>query len=134
MDVKMNLLGVTFLVVIFLTLLIISRPTKRPAPKFSKERRACPRHKTSLRIRYKTPVEEGVSWIRDISESGARLFLNRALRSLEIGKSLEIEIDLPDGSQPIAVQGNIVWAGENDAGLHFDKVEGDISKAIQYLE
>ena len=48
-----------------------------------------------LRIKYETSLEEGISWIRDISESGARLFLNKNLKFLQIGEPLKIEINLP---------------------------------------
>ena len=121
----------------FAILIFIGRYTKRSSPNrrmSARERRACPRHKTSLRIKYKTPLEEGVSWIRDISENGARLFLNKALKTLEIGKQLGIEISLPDDPQPILVRGNIVWSEEDSAGFNFQEVaQGDINRILAYI-
>lgn len=93
-----------------------------------------PRYKTSLRIKYKTPIDEGISWIKDISKSGARLFLNNTLRTVGVGEPLEIEINLPYDVQPILVKGNIVWAQDNDAGFHFvEAIQEDIDKIIQYV-
>ena len=138
MEVEIHLLGLSFLMLVLAALLIISNYGKKSTsfkkpPK--KERRACPRYKTSLRIKYKTPLEEGISWIRDISESGARLFLNKTLKTLEIGESLGIEINLPDNPQPTIIQGNIVWSREDDAGFDFDRViQGDINRIIQYID
>ena len=132
-----NLLGISVLMLFFAALLIIGHYGRRPGKvkKPSKgERRAHPRYKTSLRVRYKTPLEEGISWIRDISESGARLFLNRALKTLEAGEPLGMEIHLPSERQPIAVQGSIVWSKEEDAGFRFDEVmEEDLNRILQYV-
>lgn len=137
MNVAMNLLSVSILILIFAILLIISN-YKKPAgfKKPSKEeRRAHPRYKTSLRIKYITPIEEGVSWIKDISEKGARLFLNNTLKTLEIGESLGIEINIPYDLQPIIVNGNIVWLKEDNAGINFDNVvQGDLNRVIQYIK
>ena len=137
MNVAMNLLSVSILILIFAILLIISHYEKKPT-RFKKpskeERRAYPRYKTSLRIKYKTPLEEGISWIRDLSEKGARLFLNNTLKTLEVGGSLDIEINLPYDTQPVFIQGNIVWFEGNDAGFQFEKiVQGDINRIIQYI-
>ena len=137
MDVAMNLLGVSVLILIFVILLIISnygkKPTRFKKPS-KKERRACPRYKTSLRIKYATSIEEGVSWIKDISEKGARLFLNNTLKTLEVGESLGIEINLPYDTQPVFIQGNIVWFEDDDAGFQFEKiVQEDINRIIQYV-
>ena len=142
MNTGIYLLGVSILILVFAILLIISNYGGTSASVLSKsrkssekERRAHPRYSTSLRVKYKTPLEEGISWIRDISEGGARLFLNRTLKTLEIGESLGIEINLPHEVQPISIEGNIVWAKEEDAGINFDKVvEGDINRIIEYVK
>ena len=142
MDVAIYLLGVSILILVFAILLIIGNYSKTSAASLSKarksseeERRTYARYKTSLRVKYKTPLEEGISWIRDISEGGARLFLNRTLKTLEIGESLGIEISLPHETQPISIEGNIVWSKEDDAGINFDKVvEGDINRIIKYVK
>jgi hypothetical protein len=137
MDIEINLLGISILILIFAFLLMISSNEKKSAtvkepPR--KEKRAYPRYKTSLRIKYESPLEEGISWIRDISKGGARLFLNNSLKTLKIGESLGIEINLPDDPQPIIVQGNIVWSKENDAGFNFDNViQGNIDSVIRYI-
>ena len=138
MYVEINLFGVSILLLIFAILLAISQPRRAPATASSrppnKERRAHPRYKTSLRIKYKTPLEEGISWIKDISKSGARLFLNNTLKTLGIGDSLEIEIALPYEAQPVTVQGNIVWSKDEDAGFQFEKIlQGSIERIIQYV-
>jgi hypothetical protein len=115
-------------------LLMIGNYEKKPAA-FKNEKRAYPRYKTSLRIKYTTPLEEGISWIKDISEKGARLFLNSTLKTLEIGESLGIEINVPYDPQPIIIQGNIVWSKEDDAGINFGNVvQGDINSIIQYVK
>lgn len=133
----MPLIGVVFLILILVTLFTVDYYAKRP-PKpekpAEKERRAYPRYKTSLRIRYKTPSEEGVSWIKDISEGGARLFLNKTLKTLNVGESLGIEISLPNDTDPIVIEGNIVWSTNDDAGFNFDKIlQGDVNRIIQHI-
>ncbi len=142
METVTYLLGISILILIFAILLIVSNyggtsasPLSKSRKSSEKERRTSPRYKTSLRVRYKTPLEEGISWIRDISEGGARLFLNKTLKTLEIGESLGIEITLPHEAQPISIEGNIAWAEEDDAGIDFDKVvEGDINRIIEYVK
>ena len=137
MGVDINLLGISILILIFAFLLIIGNYEKKPttAKKGSKkERRTCRRYKTPLRIKYKSPLEEGISWIKDISESGVRLFLNNNLKTLKIGESLRIEINLPDDPQPIIVQGNIIWSKGDDAGFNFDKIiQGTVSRVLGYI-
>ena len=134
----MNLFGVSVLILIFAMLFVIGNYGKK-SDRFKKrsknERRAHARYKTSLRIRYETSAEEGVSWIKDISEKGARLFLNNTLKTLEIGESLGIEIDMPYGLQSTLVRGNIVWLKEDNAGINFDNVvQGDLNRVIQYIK
>jgi hypothetical protein len=137
MQLKIDLLGATFLLTIFVALLALSYPSssKTRPKKVKKERRAYPRYKTSLRIKYKTPLEEGISWIKDISMGGAQLFLNKTLKSLRKGQSLEIEIDLPYEAQPVFVRGNIVWAKGENGGFRFNKVlQGDLNRILQYIQ
>ena len=134
MDVDIHLLGISGLILLLAALLIIGNYIEKPAAS-KKERRAHPRYKTSLRIKYKTPLEEGISWIRDISEKGARLFLNSTLKTLEIGEFLGIEISVPYDPQPVIIRGNIVWAKEDDAGFNFgDVIQGDINRIMQYVK
>jgi hypothetical protein len=137
MYVEANLFSASILVLVFAVLLIIThskRTPARPRGPFKKERRSHPRYKTSLRIKYKTPIDEGISWIKDISRSGARLFLNNTLKTVAVGEPLEIEISLPYDVQPILVKGNIVWAQDSDAGLHFvEAIQEDIDKIIRYV-
>jgi hypothetical protein len=138
MYVEVNLFGASVLILIFAVLLVISQ-TRKPSPANARravkqERRAHPRYQTSLRIKYRTPLDEGISWIKDISQSGARLFLNSALQSLGIGEPLELEISLPSESQPICVKGNIVWSKDSDAGLRFaEAMSDDIDRIIQHV-
>ena len=96
------------------------------------ERRIHPRYSTSLRVKYyKPPLEEGISWIKDISRGGIRVFLDNPFK---IGTLLEIEISLPYDTQPVFAQSNIVWARENDAGLSFSEVDqDDINRIFQYI-
>ena len=134
MNAEMQLLSLSILLLLIVVLLYMENYTRRATTSFKKEKRVHPRHKASLRIKYKTPFEEGISWIKDISESGARLILNKTLKTLEIGQSLGIEINLPDYAQPIVIQGNIVWSKEDDAGFNFDRIEqGEIKSVIQYI-
>ncbi len=143
MYVEMNLFGASILLLIFAILALLSHSNRTPAASrrhlFSKrsdkkERRAYPRYKASLRVKYKTPLEEGVSWIKDISKGGARLFLTNTLKSLGIGEVLEIEVSLPTEPQPIMVKGNIVWFKDNDAGLCFaETIKEDIDKIMEFV-
>ena len=139
MYVEINLLSASILVLVFAVLLLISHSRRsQPVPAdsrmFKRERRDHPRYKTSIRIRYKTPLEEGISWIKDISRSGARIFLNNTLKTLGIGEQLAIEIDLPFTSNPIQVKGSIVWSRDEDAGFRFvEPGQGDIEKIIEFV-
>lgn len=141
MFIDIHLLGASVLILVFAILLVISQSrrtregTKSGRTRACKqERRAHPRYETSLRIKYKTQLEEGISWIKDISKSGARIFLNNTLKSLGVGEPLEIEIDLPYELQPISVKGNIVWAKENDAGFHFiEVIQDDIERLMRHV-
>ena len=134
---EIGLLGITgILILVFVTLLIVDNYGKRAKFKklSEKERRAYPRHKIALRIKYKTPLEEGISWIKDISEGGVRIFLNNILKTLEVGESLEVEINLPYDAPSIFIRGNIVWSKDNYAGFSFDEImQGDIKRMIQYI-
>ena len=138
MDFEIHLLGFSILILILAMLLLVSNYRKKPTAfkkGFKKERRAHSRYKTSLRVKYITSVEEGISWIKDISEKGARLFLNSNLKTLEIGESLGIEINVPYDLQSIIVRANIVWLKEDDAGINFSNVaQGDINRVIQYIK
>ncbi len=138
MSGEIGLLGITgLLILVFVTLLIVDNYGKRAKFKklSEKERRAYPRHKIALRIKYKTPLEEGISWIKDISEGGVRIFLNNILKTLEVGESLEVEINLPYDAPSIFIRGNIVWSKEDDAGINFgDVIQGDINRIIQYVK
>ncbi|MEE8359989.1 MAG: PilZ domain-containing protein [Candidatus Omnitrophota bacterium] len=137
MYIEANLFTASILILVFAILIILThsrRTPERPKGFFKKERRTYPRYQTSLRIKYKTPIEEGISWIKDVSRSGARLFLNNALKTVAIGQPLELEISLPSDTQPILVKGNIVWAQDTDAGFHFvEAMDGDIDKIIKYV-
>ena len=138
MGVNIYLLSVSVLILIFAALLIVGNyGTKAAGSKklSKKEKRTRPRYKTSIRIKYKTPLEEWISWIKDISEKGARLFLNSTLKSLEIGESLGIEISIPHDPQPVIIEGNIVWSREDDAGVDFANIiQGDINRIIKYIQ
>lgn len=95
-----------------------------------KEKRIFPRYRTLLRIKYKTPLEEGISWIKDISRGGARLFLN----NLSVGTVLAMEINLPYEQKSIFAQGNIEWSRGSDSGFSFGAVEqDDLTRIIQYI-
>ena len=137
MYIEANLFTASILILVFAILVLLThakRTVERPRGFFKKERRTYPRYETSLRIKYKTPIEEGISWIKDVSRSGARLFLNNALKTVAIGQPLELEINLPSDAQPILLKGNIVWAQDTDAGFHFiEAVDGDIDKIIKYV-
>ena len=139
MYVEVNLLGGSILVLVFVVLLIVGHsrrtiPGEQKRDAFARERRGAPRYKTSLRIRYKTPLEEGISWIKDISKSGARIFLNNTLKTLMIGEQLIIEIDMPFTADPVLVKGSIVWSRDEDAGFRFvESVQEDIEKIIKYV-
>jgi len=141
MDCDKGLFIICFLGIVFGALFLLGRPPsatsglKRRRRLFQKERRENHRYKTSLRIKYKTPsLEEGASWIRDISENGARLFLTNTLKALKIGTPLEIEIDIPQLIRSVSLRGNIVWSQENDAGLRFEEIsEGELKKVLQYV-
>lgn len=125
------------LILILVTLLIIYNYRRKSSnfnKLYHKEKRTYSRYKTTLRIYYKTQLEQGISWIKDISENGARLFLHKGLKTLKIGESLGIEINLPKENQSLFIEGNIVWFKDDDAGFNFDKIiKGDIKKLIQYV-
>ena len=113
-------------------LLCVSRREK-PIKILTEERRGRPRHKRTLRIQYKTDLEEGTSWIKDISESGARILLPRNPNTFQAGKHLKIEITLPDNTESTHVKGNIVWLKDREAGFHFKQItQGDIRKVVTY--
>ncbi len=141
MYVEINLFTASALVLVFAILLLLSHSKRTPnrprssAHDHSKiERRVHPRYQTSLRVKYKTTVEEGISWIKDISAGGARLFLNDTLKGLVIGQPLELEVNLPQEAAPIFVKGDIVWSAENDAGFRFiEIVQDDIEKIIRFV-
>lgn len=139
MDITINWLAFSALILFLAALVFISISSyKERATGFKepskKERRAYPRYKISLRIKYKVLLEEGVSWIKDISENGARIYLNNTLKTLEINESLGIKVYLPYESQPIFVLGNIVWSNGDEAGFHFEKIaQGDISRLMEYI-
>ena len=100
---------------------------------FKKERRIYPRYQTSLRAKYKTPAGEGMSWVKDISRSGVRLFLNQFF---EKGSLLELEISLPYDSKPVPAKAHVVWMNkdESDAGLSFSDVkQDDINRIFQHI-
>ena len=135
MSVETNLLLVSALILVFITLLMIGRPGKPKKGRPTKEeRRAHARYETALRVRYKTAVQEGISWIRDVSNGGVRIFLTGALKTLNIGESLEIEINIPNENKPVSVQGTIAWSREDVAGFSVDEaMQPDLSRVARYV-
>lgn len=144
MEIEIHLLIGSILIFALAIFLVISQYRERlPSPQLTgsvkrktrkRERRIYPRYKTSLRIKYKTPSEEGISWVKDISRGGVRVFLNDPFR---VGTSLKIEVNLPHDSSPILVQGSVVWKQEvqEDAGISFDEAEQkDINRIIRYID
>ena len=96
------------------------------------DRRNHPRFETSLRISYKTPIEEGISWVKDISRGGIRLFLDK---TLEIGTLMHLEIKLPYDRRPVLAQSSVVWKDDDDAGLVFDDVnDADLDRILEYID
>ena len=140
MDIQIHLLiGSMLLLFLAISLTIAQHRESLPQPTglinrkkkiFRRARRIFPRYKALLRIRYKTPLEEGISWIKDISRGGVRLFLN----SLALETVLSMEINLPYDRKPIFAQGNIVWRRGTDSGLSFGAVEqDDLSRILEYV-
>jgi hypothetical protein len=138
MGTETTLFGAFMLLLMFVILAIISRyetaqvvsvrRRRRKRPK--KEARMHPRYKTSLRVKYNTPIEEGISWIKDVSLNGAQLFLNKGL---ELGTHLNLEVKLPNDSRAIFVKGDIVWIKEHNAGFHFKEEDGgEINRLVEY--
>lgn len=97
---------------------------------FIKEKRIFPRYQALLRTKYKTPAEEGISWIKDISRGGVRLFLN----SIDINTIVSLEVELPFNRQSVFMQGNIVWKRGTDSGLRFGAAEQeDLSRVLEFV-
>ena len=140
MGAETTLFGAFVLLLILVILAIISRyetaqivsvrRRRRKRPK--KEARMHPRYKTSLRVKYNTSLEEGISWIKDVSLNGAQLFLNKGL---ELGTSLNLEVKLPNDSKTILVKGDIVWVKEHNAGFHFrEHDDSEINRLVEYCK
>ena len=140
MDIQIHLLiGSMLLIFLAVFLAIVQHRDSLPKPTrlinrkkkiFGREKRMFPRYKALLRIKYKTPLEEGISWVKDISRGGVRLFLN----NLAVETVLSMEIDLPYDRKPIFAQGNIVWRRGTDSGLSFGAAEqDDLSRILEYL-
>ena len=140
MDVEIHLLVGSSLLFIFTIAIAISQNMdKLPIPQlirfrrknYEKERRIYPRYKTLLRVKYKAPLGEGATWIKDISRSGMRLLLDNPFK---IGTLLTLEISVPYDPKPVFAQGNIVWMEEDNAGFHFDKVEQEeLDRIMQHV-
>lgn len=139
MDVEIHLfIGSVILLILAVSLAVLQQRTNTLAPTvlvnrkrkvFRNEKRIFPRYTTSLRLKYKSPDEEGVSWIKDISRGGARLYLS----NVDIGTILAVEISLPYDKKPIFAQGEIVWTHGSDSGFSFGAVEqGDLKRIIEY--
>ncbi len=142
MYTHINIIGIGFLALIFVVLLIVNRlgrtstayQSKLPKRTGKSDRRTYPRYEAALRIKYKTQLNEGVSWIENISEGGTRLYLDNTLRALGMGEPLEIEVSLPNDIQPIIIKGDIVWLKDDNAGLRFvETIKADIEKIMQYV-
>lgn len=98
-----------------------------------KDRRIHTRHSASLKIRYKEPLSEseGVSWAKDVSKGGMRLFL---VEDLKIGSLLSLEITLPYDNRPVIAKSSIVWVRGDEAGLSFEDIKSeDLNRIFQYL-
>ena len=129
MDVEIHLLiGSILLFLVAIVVAMSQNVDKMPIARlisfrrksYTRERRIYPRYKTLLRVKYNTPLEEGVAWIKDISRTGVRFILENPL---EIGTLLKLEISVPYDPKPVFAQGNIVWMQDDNAGFRFDKVE-----------
>lgn len=139
MEVEIHLLIASLIVLCLAIFLIRARHKEElPSPNLwsvfknagKKERRIFPRYKTLLRAKYKSPLEEGISWIKDFSRGGVRLFLN----SLDVGTIVALQIDLPYDRTPVFVQGNIAWKRGTDSGLCFGAAEHeDLTKVLRYV-
>jgi hypothetical protein len=80
-----------------------------------------------------------VGHIYDISESGARIELDDAVKP---GQAVKLRLEMPGAPEPVAVTGNVVWVAddEDDPGprrmaLRFDKFasEADHMRLVRYL-
>ena len=140
MDVEIPLLVGSICMLVLALILAINQHTgtwkdspltlfiRRSKPK--KEKRLFPRCETSLEAKYQALSEEGISWIRDISSGGARLFVSK---SLEAGTPLRMQVQLPYDSNRVVIKGTVVWSRKNDAGLSFDETSQEgIGRIIQY--
>lgn len=140
MDVQIHLLVGSF-VILFLAIYLVITQNVANLPNVASllksrgkqhrkdERRIFPRFKTMLRIKYGTPLEEGISWVKDIGRGGMRLFLN----TIKVGTAMSLEITLPGETKPIFAQGDVIWSRGSDSGLSFGSVEqGDVSKILEY--
>jgi len=108
---------------------LMVKPAKR-TPR-ERDKRSYKRYKTTLRIKYKTSFEEELSWIKDISRGGARIFLSKRPAD---GTSLTLEINLPFDTEPIFFKGSIIWHKQDAAGLIFDKApQRDITRIIEHI-
>ena len=111
------------------TLHLFNFAKKKEKPK--KEKRLFPRHETSLKVKYKSNLIEGICWIGNINRSGTVLLLDR---TLEVKAPLEMEINLPDGSRPIFLKGEIVWRKDSNAGVSFTEASlDDIKRVFSYI-
>ena len=140
MDVEIHLLiGSTLLFLAAIVVAISQNADKLPIARlisfrrksYTRERRIYPRYKTLLRVKYKAPLEEGATWIKDISRTGLRLLLDNPI---QIGTLLKLEISVPYDPKPIFAQGNVVWMKEDHAGFCFDKVEQEeLDRIMQHI-
>lgn len=63
-------------------------------------------------------------YLRNVSAQGARITVKERLY---LNDSVTLEVELPDGKEPMTIRGEVVWtkhkdAGMWDAGLKFHKI------------
>ena len=110
----------------------LSKESLKRKKSFKEERRKYPRKETSIRIRYQTRLEEGVAWLRNISQGGACLLF---MYSMKPGTPLQLKIDLPYDKEPIFAESRAVWSKGDNLGIAFEDIKkSDLDRVFQFID
>ena len=93
----------------------------------SHERRLARREQTLLEAEYALDNFFGLAWVRDLSSSGIRLFLDKPLNR---GDILDLKIKSPDSEAPALCRGRVVWHRGNTAGVNLTSTQRDAMRHL----
>lgn len=113
-------------------LIVPSSENNEGKKSFKEDRRRFTRKNTTLRVKYKTSTENGIAWLKNISQGGACItFMNSSINRMP----LNLEISIPYDTSPVFADTKTVWSRRGSVGISFDEIKKtDLDRIFQFID